>query len=79
MQTHNSRILELTLGKSKSALENKNPMTAQLDTPKRNYRASFGLIAFVSLCVLSGCGVGWQPDRDVRQDQTQLGIEGRVG
>ena len=49
---------------------------ALLDAAKRNYRASFVLIAFASLCVLSGCGGGWQPDRDVRQDQTRPGIEG---
>jgi hypothetical protein len=50
--------------------------SAELEAANRNGRAAFVLIALLSLVVLSGCGGGWQSDRDVRQDQTRPGIEG---
>jgi len=49
----------------------------ELDRAMRSRRLLFGLIAGVSLGLLSGCGGGWQPDpRDKPQSPARSGIEG---
>ena len=56
--------------------KNFNLMTSVAVAPSRNCRALFAVIVFLSLAVLSGCGGGWQPDRDMHHDEIRPGVDG---
>jgi hypothetical protein len=51
-------------------------ISVKFELARQNSRAAFALIIFLTLGVLTGCGAGWQPDRDTHQDQIRPGAEG---